>query len=245
MNQRILRPALANDTTPTKPNVEQAKRSVGTTTMMRPPRPPARPLNERRPNETDNADSGDSSSSSEDESECGGRYQPPRPSMVPARRRRRSSVGHHRLSVASVASTANVTELYQKAIRLNAENKINVTNSWNLKLIDHMDQILEEDDTNFTKASCTLDASVKIYGYRVDDVFLTSYKVLANLNRSDNNKKNRRDGPDNDETAAAEQQGDEAVLGDGDDAPNGGRTQRNPAQRKQQRGNTLEEKLCK
>ena len=35
---------------------------------------------------------------------------------------------------------------------------------------------------NFTKASCTLDASVKIYSYRVDDVHLTSYKVLANLN---------------------------------------------------------------
>ena len=37
---------------------------------------------------------------------------------------------------------------------------------------------------NFTKASCTLDASVKIYSYRVDDVHLTSYKVLANLNRT-------------------------------------------------------------
>ena len=38
---------------------------------------------------------------------------------------------------------------------------------------------------NFTKASCTIDASVKIYSYRVDDVHLSSYKVLANLNRTD------------------------------------------------------------
>ena len=38
---------------------------------------------------------------------------------------------------------------------------------------------------NFTKASCTLDASVKIYSYRVDDVHLTSYKFLSNLNRTD------------------------------------------------------------
>ena len=38
---------------------------------------------------------------------------------------------------------------------------------------------------NFTKASCTLDASVKIYSYRVDDVHLSSYRVLANLNRTD------------------------------------------------------------
>jgi len=41
---------------------------------------------------------------------------------------------------------------------------------------------------NFAKASCTLDASVKIYSYRVDDVHLSSYRVLANLNRTDNKK---------------------------------------------------------
>lgn len=43
---------------------------------------------------------------------------------------------------------------------------------------------------NFTKASCTLDASVKIYSYRVDDVHLSSYRVLANLNRTDTKKGN-------------------------------------------------------
>jgi len=41
---------------------------------------------------------------------------------------------------------------------------------------------------NFTKASCALDASVKIYSCRVDDVHLTSYRVLANLNRTDRGK---------------------------------------------------------
>jgi condensin complex subunit 2 len=44
----------------------------------------------------------------------------------------------------------------------------------------------EKGRVNFTKASCTLDASVKIYSYRVDDVHLSSYRVLANLNRTDN-----------------------------------------------------------
>jgi hypothetical protein len=51
-----------------------------------------------------------------------------------------------------------------------------------------MDKLTSHDNgetINFTKASCTLDASVKIYSYRVDDVHLTSYKVLANLNRND------------------------------------------------------------
>jgi condensin complex subunit 2 len=114
--------------------------------------------------------------------------------------------------------------MYKRVIRMNAENRINASNSWNLKLIDNIDKfLLDEDATdtaseddyssgdkqtqpgkstttttlpsrhgrvNFTKASCTLDASVKIYSYRVDDVHLTSYKVLANLHRTDNNNNN-------------------------------------------------------
>jgi Condensin complex subunit 2 len=98
--------------------------------------------------------------------------------------------------------------LYQQAIRLHTSNKITTSNSWNLHLIENLDYFLEavpeeEEETveraplqdhnagpppplrvNFTKASCTLDASAKIYSYRVDDVHLTSYKVLANLHRS-------------------------------------------------------------
>lgn len=108
-------------------------------------------------------------------------------------------------------STQNINSVYKQAIRMNAENKINASNSWNLSLIDHLDRVtmssrgasassssvgssgrtmddsLIVDGVNFTKASCTLDASVKIYSYRVDDVHLTSYKVLANLNRTDHN----------------------------------------------------------
>jgi hypothetical protein len=127
-------------------------------------------------------------------------------------------------------STTNLGEVYRNAIRMNAENRINASNSWNLNLIDHLDRFVAPElrhntgggtggrhlnamkggiaastnitnnnmmestmdstllsGVNFTKASCTLDASVKIYSYRVDDVHLTSYKVLANLNRTDNN----------------------------------------------------------
>ncbi len=46
---------------------------------------------------------------------------------------------------------------------------------------------------NFTKASCTIDACVKIYSYRVDDAHLTSYKVLANLNRTDGGNQKGKD----------------------------------------------------
>jgi len=130
-------------------------------------------------------------------------------------------------------STTNLGEVYRNAIRMNAENRINASNSWNLNLIDHLDRFVAPElrhgagggtggrhlnamkggiaantnstnnnmmdsamdstlvsGVNFTKASCTLDASVKIYSYRVDDIHLTSYKVLANLNRTDNNTTN-------------------------------------------------------
>mmetsp|Transcript_3699 Transcript_3699/g.6859 ORF Transcript_3699/g.6859 Transcript_3699/m.6859 type:complete len:614 (-) Transcript_3699:35-1876(-) len=97
--------------------------------------------------------------------------------------------------------------MYRQVVRLNAANKISAANSWSLNLIDHMDRIIaplppvmeeeeeekdgeekQEKGVNFTRASCTIDASVKIYSYRVDDVHLSSYKVLANLNRSDKGK---------------------------------------------------------
>jgi hypothetical protein len=131
------------------------------------------------------------------------------------RRRRRSSARFLKLEDEDEEedpplSSANLGEVYQNAIRMNAENKINASNSWNLNLIDHLDRFVstsemkaavanlqhqQQDGVNFTKASCTLDASVKIYSYRVDDVHLTSYKVLANLNRtetgSSNNNKNK------------------------------------------------------
>lgn len=126
------------------------------------------------------------------------------------RRRRRSSARFLHLTnhdedddenEEDVPESEHLGELYKRAIRMNAENRINAGNSWNLRLIENMDRLIEEpaqysketsktegQGVNFTKASCTLDASVKIYSYRVDDVHLTSYKVLANLNRNDTKK---------------------------------------------------------
>lgn len=39
---------------------------------------------------------------------------------------------------------------------------------------------------NFQKASCTLDASVKIYSHRVDDTWSSSFRILENLSRGNN-----------------------------------------------------------
>lgn len=64
----------------------------------------------------------------------------------------------------------------------------------------------ERSRVNFTKASCTLDASVKIYSYRVDDVHLSSYRVLANLNRTD-----KKDVVDEDEAGVMAEENSEGV----------------------------------
>ncbi|RYY69879.1 hypothetical protein EON63_23210 [archaeon] len=38
---------------------------------------------------------------------------------------------------------------------------------------------------NFQKASCTLDASVKIYSNRVDDTYASSHRILESLSRGE------------------------------------------------------------
>ncbi|XP_057955867.1 condensin complex subunit 2 [Malania oleifera] len=82
-----------------------------------------------------------------------------------------------------------ILELFQNCIKLASENKINQKNTWELGLIDHLCEIIkveEEDDaeTNFQKASCTLEAGVKIYSLRVDSVHSEAYKVLGGINRA-------------------------------------------------------------
>lgn len=81
-----------------------------------------------------------------------------------------------------------ILDLLQNCIKLASENKINQRNTWELSLIDHLSDIIKVDDddteTNFQKASCTLEAGVKIYSLRVDSVHTEAYKVLGGINRT-------------------------------------------------------------
>ncbi|EPS60912.1 hypothetical protein M569_13888 [Genlisea aurea] len=84
-----------------------------------------------------------------------------------------------------------ILELFHNCIKLASENKITQKNTWELNLIDHLCEIVkveEEDDaeTNFQKASCTLEAGVKIYSLRVDSTYSEAYKVLGGINRVGN-----------------------------------------------------------
>ncbi|XP_037448297.1 condensin complex subunit 2-like [Triticum dicoccoides] len=97
-----------------------------------------------------------------------------------------------------------VMDLFHNCIKLASENKINQKNTWELGLIDHLSEIIlageeEDDETNFQKASCTLEAGVKIYSLRVDSVHSEAYKVLGGINRAG--------------------RGEEADLGEGDAEP--------------------------
>ena len=69
--------------------------------------------------------------------------------------------------------------------------KISQKNTWNLDLIDYMEDMVQsslnvasDGDLNFAAASSTIDAGVKIYSSRVDSVHADAYKVLGNLSRS-------------------------------------------------------------
>ncbi|KAK9089733.1 hypothetical protein Scep_028815 [Stephania cephalantha] len=108
-------------------------------------------------------------------------------------------------------SRSQIVELFQNCIKLASENKINQKNTWELGLIDHLSEIIKveaEDDveTNFQKASCTLEAGVKIYALRVDSVYTEAYKVLGGINRA---------GREDEQEATVEDGNSETVKDDG------------------------------
>eukprot|EP00903_Cladosiphon_okamuranus_P021173 g19447.t2 len=114
--------------------------------------------------------------------------------------RRRSSIGRRLSGFGAGGYDANadqgkLTSMYSNIIKLNSENKITRDKCWGLHLIDFMDKVIMDEGgqmggskVNFQKASCTLDASVKIYSHRVDATHMMGYSLLENLNRTDNDK---------------------------------------------------------
>ncbi|KAH9803909.1 Condensin complex subunit 2 [Citrus sinensis] len=110
------------------------------------------------------------------------------------RRRKATSTSSSPLPEDPCLSEEQIVELLQNCIKLASENvsaprKINQNNTWELKLIDHLSEIIKVEtvgdaETNFQKASCTLEAGVKIYSVRVDAVHAQAYKVLGGITRA-------------------------------------------------------------
>lgn len=138
------------------------------------------------------------------------------------RRRSRSSFGgiaSGNSPKKSSAEQARLAEMYKTVIKLSSENKINAKNSWGLDLIDHMGKMIRDDavaeknklGVNFQKASCTLDASIKIYANRVDDTWTSSFRVLENLSRNGQYQDEDDDDDDNDDDADGQSKGSAKV----------------------------------
>ncbi|XP_043225095.1 condensin complex subunit 2-like [Amphibalanus amphitrite] len=113
--------------------------------------------------------------------------------------RRRSLPGIAGLSHGQLAAH------YASCVKLSAENKINTKNAFSLQLIDCMAQMMRQkksDLDNFQVASYTLDASAKIYGYRVEALHGETLRMAGGLGRADGKPKEDGDTPAGDDGAA-------------------------------------------
>ncbi|CAM6087382.1 unnamed protein product [Calypogeia fissa] len=91
----------------------------------------------------------------------------------------------------NILSNEALSALLQNCLKLSNANKINQGNTWDLKLIDHLSDLVktdvdENEQINFQLASCTLETGVKIYSYRVDSVHSEAHKLVGGLGRSAN-----------------------------------------------------------
>ncbi|KAG8212665.1 hypothetical protein J437_LFUL019478, partial [Ladona fulva] len=96
-------------------------------------------------------------------------------------------------------NSVQLAEHFKNCMKLSNENKINAKNAFQLQLIDYMAMMLkrkESDLDNFQVASCTLDASAKIYAYRVDCVHSDAVKMAGSLIRPDNKRKGNDESDD-------------------------------------------------
>ena len=94
------------------------------------------------------------------------------------------------VSAVSGYSAAQLAQHYSDCIKLSAENKINAKNAFTLNMIDFMTEMLKKKQRsqldNFQAASCALDASTKIYAYRVDRVHTETLKLASGVGSSKN-----------------------------------------------------------
>jgi len=107
---------------------------------------------------------------------------------------------------------AELADMYTNCMKLSAENKISVKNAFQLKLIDYMAEMMKtkkkSEMDNFQSASCALDASTKIYAYRVDSVHSDTLKLaggVGDTNKENEGNKNNTEGAvDNDDPEEGE-----------------------------------------
>ena len=83
-------------------------------------------------------------------------------------------------------TAGQLSDHYSQCMKLSAENKINVKNAFHLNLIDYMTEMMRKKNSdldNFSAASGALDASAKIYAYRVDSVHSDTLKLAGGVGK--------------------------------------------------------------
>merc|ERR1719234_1697250 len=141
----------------------------------------------------------------------------------PGLERQGSSTNRRSVGGISGLSHAQLAEHYQHCLKLSAENKVSQKNAFNLQLIDWMAQAIGKksksasdggvDINDFQIAAGTLDASTKIYGFRVDVVYNETFKLASGLTQSSKQKADESlDG--------SNMEGEEGAAADGEDGLN-------------------------
>lgn len=98
-----------------------------------------------------------------------------------------SSADNNSASTTSGYTPAQLAEHYANCMKLSAENKINVKNAFSLHMIDYMAEMVRKKAAgmdNFQAASCALDASAKIYGYRVDALHSDTLRLAGGVGKT-------------------------------------------------------------
>merc|ERR1719239_754103 len=109
----------------------------------------------------------------------------------PGLERQGSSANRRSIGGISGLSHAQLAEHYQHCLKLSAKNKVSQKNAFNLQLIDWMAQAIGKKSKSASDgkiAAGTLDASTKIYGFRVDVVYNDTFKLASGLTQSSKQK---------------------------------------------------------
>ncbi|XP_063382333.1 condensin complex subunit 2 [Cydia fagiglandana] len=119
-----------------------------------------------------------------------------RSSLVASERAIATSTPHSPRRPRDTMSSSPQKEHFQGCLKLYAENKINKDNAWNLQLIDFMTSMLRKHDSrmdNLQTASTVVDASARIYSFRVDAVHYDVLKMAGGLSKAAQSKRGKKD----------------------------------------------------
>ncbi|KAH8352795.1 hypothetical protein KR084_006400, partial [Drosophila pseudotakahashii] len=95
--------------------------------------------------------------------------------------RRRTLLQQHRQST---LESIEDNETIRNCLEIYNGNKLSKDNAWNLTLIDSLANLLEHHHkrmSNFKMAGSSLEASSKVYGLRVDSIYLDAMRISAGL----------------------------------------------------------------